>query len=89
MNIDSLTINYQKKLIFFLENKTFFEKKKISLNSKIISITEKDIKIEIEKGNFLKRLFDRISTDNINTVSLSNRREDILPILDYYLADIW
>ncbi len=88
MNIDSLTINYQKKLIFFLENKTFFENKKISLNSKIISITEKDIKIEIEKGNFLKRLFDRISTDNINTVSLSNRREDILPILDYYLADI-
>ncbi len=88
LNIDSLTINYQKKLIFFLENKNFFENKKISLNSKIISITEKDIKIEIEKGNFLKRLFDRISTDNINTVSLSNRREDILPILDYYLADI-
>ena len=88
LSIDSLPINYQKKFIYFLENKNFFENLKIDLNIKIISITEKNINLEIEKGNFLKRLFDRISTDNVKTIKLSERRDDILPILDYYLDSI-
>jgi len=87
-NIETLPINYQKKLLFFLENNNFFDDLKISLNIKIISITESKITLEIEKGNFLKRLFERISTENINTLPLSKRREDILPILDYYLNEI-
>ena len=88
LNIDNLPINYQKKLLFFLENKFFFENLKIDLNIKIISITEKNINIEIEKGNFLNRLFDRISTDYVKTIKLSERRDDILPILNYYLNSI-
>ncbi len=88
LNIETLPINYQKKLLFFLENNNFFDDLKINLNIKIISITESNIELEIEKGNFLKRLFDRVSTENINTLPLSKRREDILPILDYYLNDI-
>ncbi len=88
LNIDSLPINYQKKMLFFLENKNFFENFNINLNIKIISISEKDITLEIEKGNFIKRLFDRISTDIIATIPLSQRRDDILPILEYYLSDI-
>ena len=88
LNIDTLPINYQKKFLYFLENKKFFENLNIKYNIKIISLTEKDIEIEIEKGNFLKRLFDRISTVNIKTIPLSERREDILPILEYYLNNI-
>ena len=37
---------------------------------------------------FLKQLFERISTDHIKTIPLAQRREDILPILDYYLEKI-
>ena len=88
LNIDSLHINYQKKLLLFLENKNFFTNLKISLNLKIISITEKNITLEIEKGNFLKRLYERISTDSIQTSALSKRRDDIFPILNYYLNNI-
>ena len=88
LNIDSLTINYQKKLLFFLENENFFKNVNTQLNIKIITITEKNIENEIEKGNFIKRLYDRISTDHIFTVSLSKRRDDILPILDFYLNHI-
>ena len=88
LNIDVLPINFQKKLLYFLENKNIFDNFKIKLNLKIISITEKNLLIEIEKGNFLKQLFDRISTDNIETTPLSKRREDILPILDYYLKEL-
>ncbi len=88
LNIELLPINYQKKILFFLENNNFFEDLKINLNIKIITITESNIALEIEKGNFLKRLFERISTDHINILPLSKRREDILPILDYYLNDM-
>ncbi len=88
LNIDTLTINFQKKFLFFLENKNFFDNLKIDLNLKLISLTDKNIFEEVEKGNFLKRLFERISTDIIDTVPLSKRRDDILPILNYYLNDL-
>ncbi len=87
LNIETLPNIYQKKLLNFLENKKFFEDLDIKLNLKIITITEKNLEIEIEKGNFIKRLYDRISTDFIKFKSLSDRRNDILPILDFYLNE--
>ena len=87
LNIETLPNIYQKKLLNFLENKKFFEDLDIKLNHKIITITEKNLEIEIEKGNFIKRLYDRISTDFIKFKSLSDRRDDVLPILDYYLNE--
>ncbi len=87
LNIETLPNIFQKKLLNFLENKKFFEDLDIKLNHKIITITEKNLEIEIEKGNFIKRLYDRISTDFIKFKSLSNRRDDVLPILDFYLNE--
>ncbi len=87
LNIETLPNIYQKKLLNFLENNKFFEDLEIKLNHKIITITEKNLKLEIEKGNFIKRLYDRISTDSINFKSLSERRDDVLPILDFYLNE--
>ncbi len=87
LNIETLPNIYQKKLLNFLENKKFFEDLDIKLNHKIITITEKNLGIEIEKGNFIKRLYDRISTDFIKFKSLSDRRDDVLPILDFYLNE--
>ena len=60
-NIDFLDINYQKKLLFFLENNNFFVKNKINLHQKITSISTKNIEDEIAKGNFLQALYDRLS----------------------------
>ena len=87
LNIETLPNIYQKKLLNFLENKKFFEELDIKLNHKIITITEKNLEIEIEKGNFIKRLYERISTDFIKFKSLSDRRDDVLPILDFYLNE--
>ena len=60
----------------------------ITLDIKIISLSEKNLKDEIEKGNFLQSLYDRISIECITTIPLSQRRDDVLPILDYYLNNI-
>ena len=53
----------------------------------VISITEKNLKDEVEKGNFTKRLLERISVDSIQCPPLSSRREDIIPIVQHYLFD--
>ena len=84
-NIDFLTVEYQKKLLFFLENNELFLKNKIYLKQKIISISSKDIIKEIQDGNFLKSLYERLSVINIQIPSIINRREDIIPICEYYL----
>ena len=88
LNIETLPINLQSRLLFFLENKNFFENINIKLNIKIICLTEKNLNEEVEKGNFLKRLLERISTENISLIPLSKRRDDVLPILDFYLNEM-
>ena len=86
LNLDLLPINYQKKLLFYIENPSFFKKINIELKQKIITITEKNLLDEIEKGNFLKRLYERICVDYIFCPSLCDRREDIKDILNFYIS---
>ncbi len=88
LNIDFLNLDYQKKLLYFFEKNNFFKHLNIQTNIKIITLTEKNITEEVEKGNFLKQLYDRLAVDEITTIPLSKRRDDILPILDYYLSEI-
>jgi len=84
-NIHLLPLKFQKKFLFFLENSNFFNESKNIIEQKIISISEKNLHEEVEKGNFTKRLLERISVDTIYCPSLSNRREDIIPLVNYYL----
>jgi len=84
-NIDLLPINYQQKLLFILENNKFFNNYKINLKQKIISLSNKNIKMEIDKGNFMQNLYERLSTIKIDIPEINKRREDIVPIYEYYL----
>ena len=84
-NIDFLNINYQKKLLFFLENNEFFIKNKINLRQKITAISSKKIEDEIIKGNFLQILYDRLSVIKLEIPPINSRREDIVPICEHYL----
>ena len=84
-NINFLNIHYQKKLLFLIENNNLFKKNNIHLDQKIITITSIDIEEEIDKGNFIKALYDRLSSIKILIPSIKSRRDDILPICEYYL----
>ena len=85
-NIDSLPIIFQKKILFYLENEDFFNKSNVKWNIKIISISSKNIGYEIQQGNFLKDLFDRLNVTRIKVPPINERREDIIPICNYYLG---
>ena len=55
------------------------------MNIKIIAISSKNIDYEIQQGNFMKDLFDRLNVIRIKVPPISERREDIIPICNYYL----
>jgi two-component system nitrogen regulation response regulator NtrX len=84
-NIDSLPIFFQKKILFYLENEDFFNKSDIKRNIKIISISSINIDYEIQQGNFMKDLLDRLNVIRIKVPPINERREDVIPICNYYL----
>ena len=84
-NIDSLPVSFQKKILIYLENDNYFENINIKINIKIIAITSKNLEQEIEQGNFLRNLYERLNVVRINVPPISKRREDIIPICNYYL----
>ena len=84
-NIDFLNLDYQKKLLYFIENNNYFKKYNINLKQKIISVCSKDIQSEIAKGNFIKTLYERLSTIKLDIPPINLRREDIVPICEYYV----
>ena len=84
-NIDMASLKYQKKILLYLENPEIFEKMNIKFNIKIILLTSSNLIDEIKKGNFLKDLFYRINVIPINIPTIKDRREDIMPLCNYYL----
>ena len=87
-NIDQIPLKFQKQFLFFIENSEFFKASNIILDHKIITISEKNLEEEINNGNFLSRLYERLKVDHLKCLSLSQRVPDISPILNYYISKL-
>lgn len=59
--------------------------KDIEVNVRVIAATNKDLRKEIEEGNFREDLYHRLSVIIINVPSLNDRREDIPMLIDHFL----
>ena len=60
----------------------------ISVDVRIICSSSKDIKHEINEGNFREDLYHRLNVFNINIEPLSKRIEDISLLVDYFSEKI-
>jgi len=62
--------------------------KDFSVNVRVIAATNKDLKSEIEKGNFREDLYHRLSVIVIHVPSLNDRRDDIPLLADHFMKII-
>ncbi len=59
--------------------------KAISVNVRVIAATNKNLQMEIEKGNFREDLFHRLSVIPIHVPSLAERKEDVPLLAEHFL----
>lgn len=59
--------------------------KEIKVNVRVIAATNKDLKKEIEKGNFREDLFHRLSVIPIHVPALNERIDDIPVLAEHFL----
>ena len=62
--------------------------KAIKVNVRVLAATNKDLKAEIEAGNFREDLFHRLNVIPIAVPALNDRIEDIPLLVDYFSAQI-
>lgn len=60
----------------------------IKVDVRVIAATNKDLRSEIEKGNFREDLYHRISVIVVNVPSLDERKDDIPLLVDYFVGQI-
>ncbi len=86
--IGDISLNTQVKLLRVLQEFTFERvggSESIHVDVRIIAATNKNIEEAIQQGTFREDLYYRLNVVTIDIPPLRKRREDIPPLLDYYL----
>ncbi len=86
--IDELPAKAQVALLRFLQEKEITplgSTRRISLNVRIIAATNKDLKELVRRNKFRDDLFYRINVIPIYIPPLRERKEDILPLAEWYV----
>jgi two-component system, NtrC family, response regulator HydG len=77
----------QIKLLRVLEEREITrvgDNKPIPVNVRVLAATNKDLEKEVEAGRFRSDLYFRLKIVSVHLDPLSERREDILPLADYF-----
>lgn len=87
--IGDMSLNTQAKMLRILQEKQFSRlggTETINTDCRIITATNKEISSCIEGGTFREDLYYRLSVIHLHLPPLRKRREDILPLAGYFLA---
>ena len=89
--VSEIPLETQSKILRVLTDQKFKRingKNDIKVDVRIISSSNKDIRKEIDKGNFREDLYHRLNVFQINIEPLKNRIEDIPLLIDYFSKEI-
>ena len=88
--IGEMSLNLQVKLLRFLERRMFRRvggTKDISVDLRIISSTNRDLREMVKEGSFREDLYYRLNVVPVKIPPLRERRDDIIPLICYFLDD--
>jgi len=86
--IGEMAVRLQAKLLQVLQDEEFFRvggKKSVRVDSRVVVAANRELEREIELGNFREDLYYRLNVVAIRIAPLRERREDILPLVEYFL----
>ena len=89
--IGDMSLSAQAKVLRALQENKITRvggEKEINVNVRVLAATNKDLKTEIENGNFREDLYHRLSVIVINVPSLNERKDDIPLLANYFLKEI-
>ena len=85
--IGELPVNLQPKLLHVLQQGEFERigsSKTIKTDVRVIAATNRNLEIEIKKGNFRKDLYFRLNVFPLTIPPLRDRKPDIMPLVEYF-----
>ncbi len=89
--IGDMSLSAQAKVLRALQENKITRvggEKEIKVNVRVIAATNKDLRKEIQEGNFREDLFHRLSVIVIHVPPLAERREDIPLLIAKFLHDV-
>ena len=89
--IGDMSLSAQAKVLRALQENRITRvggEKEIKVDVRVVAATNKDLKAEIEKGNFREDLYHRLSVIVIQNPSLNDRMEDIPLLADFFAKQI-
>lgn len=87
--IGEMPLNLQVKLLRVLQEQEFQRvggNREIKVNVRLVAATNKDLKEEVEKGQFRPDLFFRLNVVNIKVPSLRERRSDVPFLVAHFIS---
>ncbi|MBU1287705.1 MAG: sigma 54-interacting transcriptional regulator, partial [Alphaproteobacteria bacterium] len=89
--VADMPLGTQNKILRVLTEQRFQRvggRSDVSVDVRVMSATTKDLKEEIEQGNFREDLFYRLSVVPLRVPSLAERRDDIGDLVSYFIDRI-
>lgn len=86
--IGEMPMTMQVKLLRVLQEGNYYplgSRELESIDLRLVSATNRNVPVEVQAGNFREDLYYRIKGLTITTTSLSERKEDITPLVNYLI----
>lgn len=86
--VAELPLSLQGKLLRFLQTQTFYpigSTREVQVNVRVISATNRDLPAMVREGAFREDLLHRLRVAKIHVPPLRDRREDISPLVSFFV----
>ena len=86
--VGNLPLHVQSKFAAMLQEREFRpigSSHPLPFNARVLATTSRDLRADVERGNFREDLFFRLSAMQINIAPLRERKQDIPLLVDYFL----